>query len=156
MLEYGFINVGNDANELGFTIDIQQDSNLQYKLDLIDTKTPSKDFKVVDNLKSEVMKQFISWLRYAVFEGDVGYLDDEKNELDNFDGTQTRPLGKTNEIKVWNKIMNICKERLDNYKTSLDQDLKLLDTNLTQNQINCVLLRSGEKKILHFLINTGE
>ena len=43
---------------------------------------------------------------------------------------------------------------LEKYPTTLEEDLKILEReDLTFNQRNCVLYRSGEKKILLFLIN---
>ena len=66
-----------------------------------------------------------------------------------------------NEIKTWNKISEVCQSMLDKYPTSFEDDQKILDDddanhNLTQNQRNCVLYRHGEKKILHFLIDTSQ
>jgi hypothetical protein len=37
-------------------------------------------FRVVDNLDEKVMKEFISWSRYVVFDEDMAMLYLEKNE----------------------------------------------------------------------------
>jgi hypothetical protein len=63
----------------------------------------------------------------------------------------------TNEIKAWTKICEVAQNQLDKYPTSYEEDEKVLeDDSLTQNQRNCVLYRFGEKKILHFLIDTSK
>lgn len=46
---------------------------------------------------------------------------------------------------------------LEKYPNTLEQDYELLkDETLTFNQRNCVLFRSGEKEILHFLIEFSD
>ena len=37
-------------------------------------------FRVVDNLSDNVMLEFISWLRYVLFEGDEAVLYSAKND----------------------------------------------------------------------------
>ena len=37
-------------------------------------------FRVVDNLEENVMSEFLSWLRYVVYDSDLGYLVLEKNQ----------------------------------------------------------------------------
>lgn len=163
----------------------QQDPNYAFKMKLINEKNDFKKFRVVDNLDEKIMREFISWVRYVEFDEDVAMLYLEKNEqvieaqkrrqnhnmesedsddgdLQNvFKGTTIRPMSIENEVKVWNRIIQACTVQLDKYPTSYEEDLKLLEedekeTKLTQNQRNCVLFRSGEKKILHFLIDAGE
>ena len=130
------------------------------------------------------MREFISWSRYVEFDEDLAMLYLEKNEAvieaqkrrqnqqqdsddsDDVDikhvfkGTQVRPMSITNEIKAWNKIIKVAQAQLDKYPSSFEEDQTILDTddqehNLTQNQRNCVLYRHGEKKILHFLIDSA-
>ena len=61
--------------------------------------------------------------------------------------------GLDNEIKVWLKIDSLADEALSKYDTTYQEDLDLLEKVyskhvLTYNERNCVLFRSGEKKIL--------
>lgn len=45
----------------------------------------------------------------------------------------------------------------DGYPTSYEEDMKILeDDSLSFNQRNSVLMRSGEKKILHFLMQVTQ
>ena len=51
----------------------------------------------------------------------------------------------------------MCEEGLALYPNSLAEDYEILNReDLTFNQRNCVLFRSGEKEILHFLIELGD
>ncbi len=67
-----------------------------------------------------------------------------------------------NEKKVLNKIKEIAIEAYEKYPHSLEEDLEILaaddsgEKSLTFNERNCVLYRSGEKKILRFLIKMAE
>ena len=185
-LNYGFINLNNDANEVPLIIELDQnEQSFGLKQKLINEKKTFQKFRVVDNLEEKVMREFISWCRYVEFDEDLAMLYLEKNEavieaqkkrqnqqqdsddsddvdIQNvFKGTQVRPMSIHNEIKAWKKITLTCQQAIDKYPTTYEEDLKLLEEDdmekkLTQNQRNCVLYRSGEKKILHFLIDTAE
>lgn len=69
-----------------------------------------------------------------------------------------KPMDIRNEAMAWSKIKSIVVEALGKYPTTLDEDYEILknDKSLTYNTRNCVLLRVGEKKILHFVNNTAE
>lgn len=137
-------------------------------------------FRVVDTLGEKIMYEFISWLRYVEFEGDAAVLYLAKNEAiseaqkkrqnqqadsddsddvdlsDCFKAKNIKPWGLENEIKVWRRIDSLVDASLAKYETTYQEDLDLLAKDdqekcLTYNQRNCVLFRSGEKKILHFL-----
>ena len=67
------------------------------------------------------------------------------------------PLSLKNERKVLEKIYSMAKAGLNAYPTTYQEDLEILKRDdLTFNQRNCVLFRSGEKEILIFLINATE
>ena len=73
-------------------------------------------------------------------------------------GDYVQPINVDNEAKAWFKIKNLMEESLDKYPTTLSQDYDILksDKSLTYNTRNCVLLRVGEKKILHFMKDTAD
>ena len=83
-------------------------------------------FRVVENLEEKVMMEFISWIRYAEFEGDLAVLYLAKNEAINeyqrkrnanknrdsddsddidlqdvFKGTSMQAINLENETRVW-------------------------------------------------------
>jgi len=122
------------------------------------------------------MKNFLSWIRFVVYDGDLDELylsmtdayDEAKKAAD---GKKVgsikdfvKPIDIHNEVRAWTKIFQIASDALAKYPTSLEEDLKLLadedkldpaDKTLTYNTRNCVLLRVGEKKILNYLLDTA-
>jgi len=76
---------------------------------------------------------------------------------DVFKGTCLKFISLDLELKVLAKVKELCLQSLNAYPTSLEEDYALLNGNeLTQNQRNCVLYRSGEKEILVYLISASE
>ena len=127
------------------------------------------------------MRDFLEWLRYVEYDGDMSALYLLKNEslieaqkikeanknrgdessddadvLDSFKG-YLKPMNIALEKKVLNKIVSLCKRSLSFYDTTLKEDTAMLEDEtreLTGNERNCVLYRQGEKVILHFLIDS--
>lgn len=185
-LNYGFINMNNDANEVPIIVHLnKEDPGYEVKLKLINEKKDFMKFRVVDNLDEPVMHEFISWIRYAVFDGDLAHLYFAKNNAiieaqkkrhqnkqdsedsddvdlqDVFKGTSMKFISIENEVLVWKKVIELCKASMSAYETTYEEDQRMIDEDdkepkLTQNKKNCLLFRHGEKKILQFLITTGE
>jgi len=58
-----------------------------------------------------------------------------------------------NELLVWVFLKDLCLEKLPLYQTTLEQDIEILkQDDITFNKRNCVLIRKGEKEILHYFI----
>lgn len=57
-----------------------------------------------------------------------------------------------NEICCLKFILTLIKSANSKYPTTLNQDLEIINinTNLTENEINCILMRMSEKKVLEF------
>ena len=54
-------------------------------------------------------------------------------------------------------IKAMCEEALTLYPQTYEEDMEILERdNLSFNERNCVLFRSGEKEILKFLIEMGD
>jgi hypothetical protein len=56
-------------------------------------------------------------------------------------------------------IQTTCKKYLNNYNTSIQEDKKILENQnnkLSENIINCILMRLGEKKIINFYLEFTE
>ena len=54
-------------------------------------------------------------------------------------------------------IKAMCEEALTLYPQTYAEDMEILERdNLSFNERNCVLFRSGEKEILHFLIEMAD
>ena len=59
------------------------------------------------------------------------------------------------------RLRQLCTDGLKQYPHSLQEDMEILklddeEHNLSFNQRNCVLFRSGEKEILHFYIEFSD
>ena len=82
-LNYGFINQPNDANEVPITVSFDKENDpagTDVKLSLISDKKGYMKFRVVEGLEEQIMKEFIQWIRFIEFEGDVTTLHLMKNE----------------------------------------------------------------------------
>ena len=167
-------------------LDKENDPGFDVKMKLINEVKPFQKFRVVENLEEKVMREFISWVRFVTYRGDYSYLMLAKNEAINeytnrmkaghnkdsddsddvdlsdvFKGTDLRPHSLESERIVWEKIGELAHEQLNRYPQTLEEDLELLSKDdkegfLSYNCRNCVLFRSGEKKILRFLTQTSE
>lgn len=137
-----------------------------------------KKFRVVENLEDKVMAEFLSWLRFVEFDENVTLIyhykgaaisaaqkykrnedsdSDEEDPGKGFKAKDLPPISIRNEKKVLEKVVALCKASYEKYPTTYEEDLKILEReDLTFNQRNCVLFRSGEKKILLFLISIAQ
>lgn len=159
-MNYGFIVEKNDGNEFPFTVSIEESDPLySLKKNLLQSDFMKKTLRVQDNFHEQSVVDFLSMLRFKTFSDDFNELfnifvtnkskaedDDSKPNFYNIP-----PISIKNELKVLEQIEKLSLENLSKYPTSLEEDLKLLkDDNgtLTNNQRNCVLMRSGEKEVL--------
>jgi len=71
-LNYGFINLNNDANEVPIRIYYNPDDKMkQVKQDMIKDTAEFKKFRVVDNFNERVMQEFLSWLRFVEYDENI-------------------------------------------------------------------------------------
>ena len=121
------------------------------------------------------MHEFLSWLRFVEYDENIALMyqykgaaisaaqrhrrhEDSDSEEDEdpskgFKAKDLPPLSMRNERKVLEKMLILAKSQYEKYPESYEEDLKILERDdLTFNERNCVLFRSGEKKILLFLI----
>jgi len=143
-LNYGFINLNNDANEVPLLVQLnKEDPGYEIKMKLInETQKNFLKFRVVDNLEDRVMAEFLSWLRYSEYEGDLAVLYLAKNEAINeyqrkrghnkrdsddsddvdlqdvFKGTTMNAINLENETKVWLRIARLATESMKRYETT--------------------------------------
>jgi len=64
-------------------LDKENDPGYEMKLNLINEVKPFQKYRVVDNLEEKVMDEFLSWLRYVTYDGDLAALYLAKNEAIN-------------------------------------------------------------------------
>ena len=79
-LNYGFINPNNDANEVPIYVKFSQsDPGYDIKVKLRNDRKDFQKFRVVDNLHEQVMNDFLGFIRYQSYDGDLAYLYLAKN-----------------------------------------------------------------------------
>ena len=114
--------------------------------------------------------KFLSFLRFVEFEGNLDHFafmadqwvkknpdSDEEDGEPVFKAEKIPGQSVANEKRIFALIKEMCEVALAKYPNTLEQDYEILkDQGLTFNQRNCVLFRSGEKEILHFLIEFSE
>ena len=145
-LNYGFINLNNDANEVPLIVQLnKEDPGYEIKMKLINENQKNfLKFRVVDNLEERVMAEFLSWLRYSEYEGDLAVLYLAKNEAINeyqrkrnsnktrdsddsddvdlqdvFKGTSLNAINLENETRVWLRIARLVTDASKKYETTL-------------------------------------
>ena len=145
-LNYGFINLNNDANEVPLIVQLnKEDPGYEIKMKLINENQKNfLKFRVVDNLEDRVMAEFLSWLRYSEYEGDLAVLYLAKNEAINeyqrkrnsnktrdsddsddvdlqdvFKGTSLNAINLENETRVWLRITRLATDASKGYETTL-------------------------------------
>ena len=83
-MNYGFINLDNDADEVPLIIDLHhEDPGVEIKTKLVGITRRSQKFRVVATLEERVMNEFVSWCRYVEFDGDLAHLYLAKSEAVN-------------------------------------------------------------------------
>jgi histone-lysine N-methyltransferase SETD3 len=71
-LNYGFINLNNDANEYPFKIYFTEgDPYIQVKKEMIGENADCKKFRIVGNFEDKVMNEFLSWLRFVEYDENI-------------------------------------------------------------------------------------
>jgi len=168
LLNYGFIVLENDGNEVALRVNYKNDDPcIKAKTTLLKENPQPRTFRVMAQVEEENTVEFLNFLRFVnirdnqtILEVMSIYENSRQNDKDKEDGykpQKTPPLSLEIEQRVLEDCKAICLEQLKCYPTTLEKDLELLKTNtLTTNQRNCVLLRSGEKEILHELIKFSE
>ena len=75
LLNYGFINLNNDANEYPLTIKMSDDDQFaQQKMEMLGSNLIQRTFRVQVNFQESVMSKFISFLRFVEFDENIALL----------------------------------------------------------------------------------
>ncbi len=171
----------NDANEVPIEVHYNPgDPYMQHKKDMISDGSDFKKFRVTDNLRETNMFEFFSWARFVEFDENYtvlidyearaaaknsGFDDEDEERFDSNKGFKAKelpPLSIRNESKVMLRMKLECMKVQDGYPTTLEEDLEILKNDdegngpvpISENYRNAVLMRSGEKKVLKYLIET--
>jgi histone-lysine N-methyltransferase SETD3 len=168
-MNYGFILENNIDNEVPIKIWLDKSDPLfSAKHKIIEQDDP-KTIRVSESPSNKNLEDLFSYLRFTEFQGDPMVLykfefqkqtkkrSEENDFYETYHGTYFPPLSTENEIAALNKAVKLAKDMLAQYETTYEEDVKILETDktLTFNHRNCIMMRSGEKKILMKLIELG-
>jgi len=142
-------------------------------MEILNTAIVQRNFRVQANFEEPIMSKFISFMRFVEFDENIALLyqikgqwqsrrrphpedsDDEPSNV--FQADEIPTISKHNERKVWRSIKNLSAEGLARYPQAYEEDMELLkNPNLSFNERNCILFRSGEKEILIFLMEMAD
>lgn len=71
-LNYGFINLNNDANEFPFKIYYNEgDQYEKVKKEMINDQANFKKFRITANFEDKVIHEFLSWIRFVEFDENI-------------------------------------------------------------------------------------
>eukprot|EP00742_Colponemidia_sp_Colp-10_P009493 GILJ01010354.1.p1 GENE.GILJ01010354.1~~GILJ01010354.1.p1 ORF type:complete len:607 (-),score=103.19 GILJ01010354.1:130-1950(-) len=174
-LNYGFLAEDNESNEVSIHLDLNpEDPNIRLKRVLLADLPTQRQFNIPKDLSEKSVQELFAYLRFVTMvDPDIKQIPillqtcSEELTLENREGEpvtkrvlrvgQIPPLSIRNEMMVLEFLKQKCIELLARYPHTLEEDMALLQNpDLTTNQRNCVLMRAGEKTILHFYINLSD
>jgi len=116
--------------------------------------TQTRRFQIAFEHKERCTKKCMSYLRIAYATLDEFVPITNLQSVEKID-----PISIRNECAVLQVVAQAAVETLKTFNTSLEEDIKLLedpDKKLTMNQRNCLIMRKGEKEILHAYIELAQ
>lgn len=123
-----------------------------------------KTFKYFEDYKDNFLKnnKFLGYLRFLQYNSDLtyiaqNYLNPSVKNLKSIPSGRKKlrlpPISIANEKDMLVKCKEIAENCLKKYPQTYEEDLKLLESKtLTYNERNCIVYRSGEKKIYKDMI----
>jgi Rubisco LSMT substrate-binding./SET domain. len=150
-VNYGFSLDNNEDNQVAMFFNISKTDDLyQIKKNLVGSDT--KRFQIPFDHKEYETRNCMSYLRIIC--ANIKELDPlikRKNLL------RVDPISTRNESAVLLLISKEAKRVLDGFETTIEEDDEILQSDeLTMNIRNCILMRRGEKEVLHAYINLAE
>ena len=125
MLNYGFINLNNDANEYPFIVKMAEDDKFATQKTEILNQQVQRTFRVQVNFEESIMNRFISFLRFTEFDENIAYLyqlkgawsqrtkqrpddSDEPEPTSYWNADDIPAISKQNERRVWQRIKSMA------------------------------------------------
>lgn len=148
-VNYGFSLENNEDNQVAMYFNLNQaDPLYKYKAKLLGTY--ERRFQIPFEHKERVTKKCMSYLRIAL--ATPQELKDLANQPDL---EKVDPISTRSEVACLEEVARVAKKLLRTFTTTLDEDAEILkdkDKKLTMNIRNCVIMRRGEKEVLHAYI----
>ena len=152
LLSYGFVPEDNPDDTLVFYLGVPEDEAwAAEKRELLSLATPAsrRRFEVPSHYGHTSTVAMFSFLRVACANMDELARLTIEARMDEGLGL-VPPLSAETEERVLRMLGDACEARLAGFETTLEEDERLLqEADLARNVRNCVLLRRGEKRLLH-------
>ncbi|WCJ22196.1 [Fructose-bisphosphate aldolase]-lysine N-methyltransferase chloroplastic [Euphorbia peplus] len=147
-LDYGFIESNASRNTYTLTLQISEtDPFLDDKLDIAETNGlgESADFDIV--FGSPLPLKLLPYLRLVALGGTDAFLLESifRNAIW---GHLELPVSRSNEELICRVVREACKSALSGYPTTIEEDEKLLQEDLSPRLQIAVGIRAAEKKVL--------
>jgi protein-histidine N-methyltransferase len=148
LLAYGFVLENNPDDEFVFRFKINKnDQNFDFKNQLLGNK---KYFLLKRNTDDPGFLELIGFLRLKYLES----LEDLTKNFEKYSNLKNIPfISKQNETQVLNYLLKSCKKKLSVFKSSIEEDIQKLQTNISFNIRNSIIITKGEKEILIWAID---
>lgn len=158
-VNYGFSLDFNEDNQVAMFFDLprpQDDSDqkdlMSYQLKAKFVGSHKRRFQIPFEHKERVTKKCVSYLRIC-----YANMEELLPIAKQSDFTFVDPISIANEYLVMQEIARQANIMIAGFPTTLDEDNKLLaDGKLTMNVRNCVLMRRGEKEVLHAYVDLAK
>ncbi|MFL5346621.1 MAG: SET domain-containing histone-lysine N-methyltransferase [Hyalangium sp.] len=152
LLNYGFVPEDNPQDELLLHLGIPESDPLALvKRELLGLSSPTalRRFEVPLYYDHATTAAMFSFLRVAhANEEELASITSAANASGGLGVIE--PLSVDNEERVLRTLGELCEARLAGFETTLEEDEQLLrDAELSRNARTCLLLRRGEKRLLH-------
>jgi histone-lysine N-methyltransferase SETD3 len=146
LLNYGFTIEDNEDDEIKIYLCLNNNDK-RYKDKVKVLGNSNKKFTLVKNCRDEQSLLFFSWVRIMEYNGD-------------FKGISINsPIMLKNELNMLKKVKEIMQSYLKNYKSTLEDEEKLLKekrNSMNFNEFNCCIMRIGELRIFRYYIDLCE
>lgn len=160
LLNYGFINRDNDADEYPLKLSLNPDDQFyEAKRNLVTAQEPFT-VRIMADTKEKAFEELFGLLRFIEFD-DMRRMAELIQECSDPETNVFKPtlmprISVENEKRALLRLKALMEACLSLYPTTIEQDVELLETELTENQRNIVLIRKGEKVILHWHLKLVE
>jgi len=145
LLSHGFTIDNNDHDQVQLTVKVSEDDPFHSVKTAMLKNQGIKDDTTFIISKLGLSKGLLAAMRLQAL---------RPSEFDRYTRAfQGKPVSLRNELEVYRTLVVACQQLLKRYKTSYQQDVELLKTELTHNVRNAVVLRKGEKETLLMTID---
>lgn len=169
MFYYGFLIENNRKNTVYVKLSLNKDKMCSAKAKLIGCSESSyiKTFKYFEEFKENYQKnqKFLGYLRFIEYTGDLNLIGSTymtpavvsaSTCVSKHRKLKLPAFSVENEKAMLRKLREIAKACLKKYPQTYEEDMELLKKELTFNERNCIIYRSGEKRIYGQMVEMAD